>query len=189
MIPQSSVWLYPKQKIMSQIGILPSITGVKIHLDKESVLHISVTEKNNKFLWCNDVSDCYYMTEMGYVFASAPKYEGNIFTVFFGQIDGNAVGKYFLTEEKMKNILNFVSKIKDFGFEASSINVKKYSEVIIKLRTDTKLIVSIDGGLDEAYIDMKTLLESKDFLAKSGGIEKIDYIDLRYGKKVFWKNK
>ncbi|MDB5204567.1 MAG: hypothetical protein JWP09_595 [Candidatus Taylorbacteria bacterium] len=186
-VPQSNIWLYPKQKMLVQIKTLPSILGASIYLDKSDTLHIDVREKNNKFLWCNDNGDCFYMTETGYIFASAPKYEGNIFTTFSGQMNGDVLGKYFLTEEKMKNILDFNSKLKELGIEVRSVDVKTEEGVTLTLSSGTKLIVGIDRSLSDTYINIKTLLESKDFLDKSGGIDKIDYIDLRYGKKAFWK--
>ena len=186
-VPQSSVWLYPKQKMIERIRALPSITGVNISLDTSNVLHIVIKEKDNKFLWCNSEQNCFYMTETGYIFAIAPKYEGVIFMTFRGQMEVEVLGKYFLTEEKMKNILNFISELKDFGIHVGSVDVKTEREVILTLRSGTKLIIGIEKGLDDTLINIKTLLGSKDFLDKSGGLEKMDYIDLRYGKKAFWK--
>ncbi len=188
-IPQSNIWLYPKDKIRDQIKSLPSIDGVKIVLGQNNELLIEVKEKNNKFLWCDENGKCFYMNEAGYVFAEAPQYEGNAFLTFRGQMDGESLGKYFLTEEKMRDILGFIFKLRDFDIEVVSINVKSDREVSLALRTGTVFIISMEKTLDDTYRNLKTLLESRDFMDKSGGIEKIDYIDLRYGKKAFWKAK
>jgi cell division septal protein FtsQ len=186
-IPQSNIWLYPKDKIRDQISSLPSIDGVKIVLGQNNTLSIEVKEKNNKFLWCSENNNCFYMNERGFVFAEAPQYEGNVFLTFRGQMNGEVLGKYFLTEEKMRDILEFIFKLRDFDIEVVSVDVKSGREVSLTLRTGTVFIISMEKTLDDTYRNLKTLLESRDFMDKSGGIEKIDYIDLRYGKKAFWK--
>lgn len=188
-VPQSSVWLYPKRKMIADILKLPSITGVNIYTDSSRILHIGVKEKDNKFLWCHLENDCFYMNETGYIFAPAPQYEGNLFTVFKGSLEGDPVGKYFLTEEKMKYILDFIAKLEDLEIKVGSISVKSEHEVVLVLYSGTRLIITIDSGLADTYTNIKTLLESREFLEKSGGLEKIDYIDLRYGKKAFWKSR
>lgn len=188
-VPQSSIWLYPKQKITERVRVLPSITGADVFLDKNNVLHIDVKEKDNKFLWCDENNSCFYMNEVGYIFAPAPMYEGHVFMVFRGQMTGDVLGKYFLSEDKIHHILNFISQLKEFEIQIGSVEVKTDREVVLTMLSGAKIIVSLEQGLEDTYINIKTLLESKDFIDKSGGLDKIDYVDLRYGKKAFWKAK
>jgi len=189
LVPQSNVWLYPKSKITERIAELTSISGVGIELDELGVINITVVEENNKYLWCSESKECFYMNEGGYIFARAPDYEGSVFLVFRGQIEGETLGNYFLTDIKMQKILNLIARFKELGLNVSSVDVRSDTEIILTLKSGTRIISSFEKDFDNVYINIKTLLNSHDFVTKSGGIERIDTIDMRYGKKAFWTQK
>lgn len=185
-IPQSNVWLYPKNNIEDAIRKIPSIQDVDITLGQDHLLTITVIEKDNKYIWCSNTNDCYYMNGAGYIFANAPIFEGNLFTLFRGPITGVAPDAYFLDPQKMSSLINFINEARDIG-TIVAVDVKSKEETDILFGSGAKIIISLENDLKKTYINLKTLINSKDFNQLSGGIDSVQYIDLRYGKKAFWK--
>ncbi|MES2224188.1 MAG: hypothetical protein V4469_04625 [Patescibacteria group bacterium] len=189
-IPQSNIWLYPKEKILERIRALTSVASVSVDLDNNGILHVYLKDKDNKYLICRTSNDeCFYMNEEGYIFSKAPAVEGNAFLTFKTDSNDDLLGTYFLTKVKIENILNFISKLKILGLEVDIVDIKNDNEINLTLSGGTIFTVSLEKDLDDTIINIKTLLTSQEFMEKSGGLEKIDYIDLRYGKKAFWKMK
>lgn len=188
-VPQSNIWLYPKQKILERVESLPPVKSAKVYLDDDNNLNIELVERDNKYLWCSELGDCYYMNAVGYIFAPAPHFEGNVFLTFEGQIDSDALGKYYLDNDIMSRLLDFSARLSEIGIYISNINVKTLHDVTLTLKSGARMIIDIDADLEDVFINIKTLLSSQDFINKSHGLDAIEYIDLRYGKKAFWKPK
>lgn len=187
-VPQSNIWLYPKNKILERIRLLSSVEDVEMDLNKASnELNINIKERKHEYVWCDEVNICYYMDKNGYVFAGAPTFEGNVFLTFKGQIQDTPLGKYFLPQEKMLELLEFIENLKNIGFSINTINMLSDREVRLILDSKTEIIVSMEKSLHDCFRNIETLVNSADFQNVSGGIEKVQYIDMRYGKKAFWK--
>ncbi|MES2059679.1 MAG: hypothetical protein V4438_01475 [Patescibacteria group bacterium] len=186
-IPKSFVWAYPKSKIMDQIFEMISVSGVDISVDQDEILQINIKDRAQKYLWCGSESDCYYMDEKGIVFAKAPLLEGNIFLKFSGLIQNDPIGQFFLPPDRMQSLVSFVDGLKGLGLYAVAVNAKSSAEIHIILSSGTNLIISLEKPLDSVLSNIKILKASPDFESASGGIEKLEYIDLRYGTKAFWK--
>ena len=187
-VPQSNVWLYPKEKILKAVLALPSIDDVDLYLDKDTnALHIKIKEKKHEYVWCDASNICFYMNKDGYIFAPSPTFEGNVFLTFRGLITDEPLGKNFLPKVKMNEVIGFTAELRSIGFNVSSVNIISNREVNIVLDQGAMIIVSIDGSLQDTLKNIKTLIASEDFKNASGGIAKVQYIDMRYGKKAFWR--
>jgi cell division septal protein FtsQ len=188
-IPQSNIWLYPKNKILDSIMSLSSIDGVDLDLNKRNnVLEINIKERKHEYVWCDSNNSCFYMDRDGYIFSNAPTFEGNVFLTFRGLIDDNPIGKSFLEKNKMSELLSLITELNSFNLHTSAVNILSYDEVVLTLSTKANIVISINKQLGEALKNIKILINSGDFKAASGGgITNIEQIDMRYGKKAFWK--
>lgn len=203
LIPHAFFWLYPKKAIREQIEVSPAILAADFNIDKNTqTLKISLAESEAKYLWClpaparpaggdeagmSEKNTCFYMDERGFIFAPAPALEGNAFLTFTGLAAGDPVGRYFLPDSQMSELLSFIKGIENLGLAPKAINAASISEVRIVLRGGAEIIVSMEKPLSAVLENLKILVSSPDFAEASGGISKIKYIDLRYGAKAFWK--
>lgn len=189
-IPKSFVWLYPKFKIKKEIESMLSVLDTRISIDGENDLQISLIERPQKYLWCRDPnssSECFYMDDKGMVFIAAPSLEGGVFVKFSGLITNDPIGQNFLEKNKMASLVSFMNSILDLGFVPKAISAVSLSEIHIILSSGTDMIISLEKPLDSVLANLQILKQSPDFTNASGGIEKLQYIDLRYGTKAFWK--
>jgi cell division septal protein FtsQ len=185
-IPKSNIWLYPKSQILKKIKSLPSVESVTGELDTSSnTLNIYITERKHEYVWCGE--SCFYMNRLGYVFAPAPKFEGNLFLVFRGVFHGDPLEQVYLPKADMDIVIGFIDALDKLGFKIVEVNIVSRDEVRFVLNTQAEVIVSMNDDLSEVQKNLKILSLSEDFIHASGGLDKIEYIDMRYGKKAFWK--
>ncbi len=193
-VPKTFEWSYPKSSVEGAIEAMPSVLSAKADLDrKTATLNINIVERKQEYVWCRPDDgmperQCYYMDKDGLVFVRSPQFEGHVFVTFEGLVDAeDPIGKSFLAPKDMANLLGFIEKLKSMGLLASVVSASTTREVHIGLRSGTDLIVSLEKPLDATAKSVDTLMRSPDFKEASGGINSINYIDLRYGSKAFWK--
>ncbi len=188
-IPRTSVFFYPKQKIVTSIETVPSVAKATASLDRKNrILTIFVTDRSHEFVWCHD-KDCYYMEKTGLIFAKAPEFEGNIFLVFTGLLSSDPLGQRLLSESDLQRLLQFKDDLSSNGVDIVSISIKELSNIEFITKHNNRIITSLDDDLTKVFRTISILLASKEFNNESGGIVSVDYLDARYGKKIFWKPK
>jgi len=149
-------------------------------------------------------NDCYFADVHGMVFASAPTFVGSVFVELHGGLAGNPIGTSPLTESAYKiasgfaKILpNVFNKTANSQYRFLAINIldeNDFSAIVVdSSRTgDNVWQIFIDGDDDANTLagNLYTILESpafrKDMLDHKNNLASID---LRYGKKVFYKFK
>ena len=192
---KSNIFLYPEKNIQKTLAAaFPAIKSVHGNLENWQTLHLSIEERAPLALWCQsaEATDCFYIDEDGLIFAVAPVFSSNIFVKFTGgEINVSSspiVGKNFLPVEEFHRVTFFLDFLAPLGltpiiFEAS---VGVYQ---ISLKGGGSLIINSSDDLTTILKNLETILRSdnlKKALARGGAI---DYIDLRYGNKVFYKFK
>jgi cell division septal protein FtsQ len=179
---------------------MPSVLEAEVDLDRKTMtLNIDIVERKQEYVWCLSAQagktqdedaneECYYMDKDGLVFVPAPEFEGHVFVTFTGLVSPEEpIGKSFLAQADMENLLGFMGKLQSMGLTVASVSASTTRDVRVGLRSGTELIVSLEKPLDTVAKSVDTLMRSPDFKEASGGIESISYIDLRYGSKAFWK--
>jgi len=198
-IPKSFFVFYPKDAIREKVEAMSSVLSTSLDFEKSSqTLTINIVERKQEYVWCTDdtldgsaeTKECFYMDKDGLVFIAAPQFEGHVFLMFAGLLDGaDPVGKHFLPAAKMTEVLDFIVKLKTLGLSVASVSAKSEREIHMRLRSGTDLVVSLEKPLSDVVKNISTLIASTDFTTASGGIDKVSYIDLRYGTKAFWKER
>lgn len=197
LIPASHIWLYPRREIEKNIkSAFSSVIGASFEVSKDTrTLKIKLAERKQEFVLCQSavegdaVRHCFYMDKTGFIFAPSPDFEGNAFIIFSGEVSDPPVGKNFLPKEQMSDLVSFLKNLKQLGLLPASVSVLSLYDAKITLLGGTVLILSLDKPLAEVPKNLAIILGSSDFLKASGGINSIEYLDLRYGAKAFWKAK
>ena len=202
--PKSNFFIYPKGEIIKEtlkIGALASVIATR----DGSILYISVEEREPKYLWCGELLEppenkkCFYVDEDGFSYARAPEFSGHIFFEFYGgEKLGGYTGKNILPSAQFKNVVSLYgyleTTIKQFispDAELYGVNIKKGGDVDFLVKEndgfwEIRSTISIDST--EQAKKMEIAVSSPVF---QGELKKnargILYLDLRFGKKVFYK--
>ncbi len=180
LIPKKNIFLYPKHQIESAL-LFPSIIKVYTSV-KDGLLSVSFDTRKPLITWCLE-EVCTYIDNTGFSFASAPLIDGNAFIslktdtlpqVGVSPITESVLSKAIYTYEGIKTE---GLSIKTFSTKGDSLFFYDSSGMIIK--------ISLKNDLKESISNIKTVLSSPEI--KNKKLSEIDYIDIRFGSKVFFK--
>ncbi len=189
-MPKTNIFFYPKKEIASQIETtFPRIGSLSMSLNG-SALQISIKEKDPFALWCSDTpGDCYFLDSAGDIFAKAPDFSDGVYKIFTGAITGDPIGQMFLSETDISHIRVVWTAIQSFGVPVSKIKVVSDKETRISTPSGTDFIIDLGQDATSTAENAGSVLESDQFKNLLPDLDGVDYIDLRFGSKVYFKRK
>jgi hypothetical protein len=183
-IPKSNIFIINKNELagalVSQFGRLDKVEINKEFFNKK--VKLTVVERTSDFLWCASQDECFFMNKNGLVFEKALGVGDSI--IFKGILEGNPLMKNFATPEKMQNYLSFIEVFKNAKFEISSVNIESADKGIA-----TSNIGDIFFNPEEKDLHLaaqNAILLINDVKAKNPST-KFNYIDARFGNKIYYK--
>lgn len=188
---KNNVVLYPKTDIETEIATeYKQIKTIELDAEGKQNITITIEERTPYALWCTEAStldSCYFIDDTGYIYTKAPSFSGTAFFKYFGGVEGEPLGTTFRNKAAMLLLEDFVAKLKLRGIEVVGLTVEKEGEYIAHLKEGGKILFNDDEGLD-TVIDNIVLVFTKDNL-KTSDLSTLDYLNMRFGKKVFFKFK
>lgn len=190
---RDNIFLFPKPKIRERLlDEFKRISLVDIQRESLTSIRIIIAEHIPAYVWCGESegnvgvpSSCYFADENGYVFAEAPYFSGNVFFELFGSLTGvgdEAAGKRYLDELMFKKIMLFKDAISWNGWRA--VRLMKMDDeggYAFVLDSGTKIIFNKDQEFAVLADNFNSVLGTLPLN------EPIEYIDLRFGNKVFYR--
>lgn len=188
--PKDNKLIYPKEEIESrirkEIGRIETIT-LKV---EKNVLYIKIGERGSYAIWCSEAKDCYYLDSNGLIFSEAPAFSSGVYKVFKGVVlDEEPIGKKFLDSAKLQSVMLITDYLKSQGWNTEEINVSTLRDVEFIQDNGPKVKVDLTKSSDETVKVLKTLISSKEFQDVAKNMKSIEYIDARFGSKIFFKQK
>lgn len=203
-LSRENIFLYPKKLIESSIE--KYFSRVKeANISRAGLLAqaitVTVEERQPFALWCREAPDsagaqeqeCYLMDDTGFIYADALPFSDKVYMVFGGGLlaqaelvqNSSPIGETFLPKN-LGGVLELIKRLRQAGFapkRAIAENEKDFS-------------VQFDEGFT-AYMlfneDANTLVRNLQLALSSeflrGKVDKLEYVDLRFGNRVYYKNR
>lgn len=209
-IPRANFLFYPRREIFSTLRqTLPSIKTIRLSTVGREVLRLSIEERKSGFLWCRSSNvdesidapkDCFFMDDQGFVYSSAPAFFGRAFDEIYVPFSGDPVGRKYLTKDQLFSIrqtTDNLSRVVGSSVLASSTLERAYytdKDYLTYrfydkgLNNRYKIFVPLSASSSEELINFASALNSDIFkknLKQAKG--SVEYIDLRYGRKIFYR--
>ena len=182
---KNNIFLLPKYKIEERVREYnKSIKTVLVNLSGTRSISVNIEEYKPTAVWCQD-SDCYYLNEDGFIFNKAPlEYDKNL-VKFNDWLKGEPVGKNYTDPEIFKKMITLINLVAKVPLKIVSVNTD--DGLTFNLHTDvgTRLLYEINDNPEDVANNLNTVLE-KDAINRAQ-LNNIDYIDLRFGNKVYYK--
>ncbi len=189
-IPKRFAWWYPHDAVIEVIKTIPRVKDPVVTRVSGSELLVTYDEYVPAALWCEKESHetCYFVDSTGYAFAAAPA------------LTGSALGRYISTDTKpeMYKTAPFgtdIARIEEWLTEleqvtplaAESIEVDMMRDVFVTVAGGGEIKFSLQDNLDTVLENVTSILAADSFSTIAPGT--FQYVDLRFGNKVFYKNK
>lgn len=211
LFPKTNIFFYPKSRIKNELANeYKRLNNINISLSKQK-MNISVSERTPEYTWCGitpsstaDQEDCYFLDKEGFIFDKAPFFSGEVYFKFYGNTEpkkdlpaqagdpnGSYIGKgYFDKLIALKDVL------KDMGVKPVVIYVEDGEDLKIFLSRDKILtngpviIIKKDADFQKIAENLKAAIETDPLKTKfKNEYANLEYIDVRFGNKVYYKFK
>jgi hypothetical protein len=106
---------------------------------------------------------------------------------YYGLLKENIVGNTFLDQTKLAKINEFNKTLKEINFNVIGFEAENERNYVAHLNEGGKLLFNDQDGFEIVVENLKAALEQDGI--KKDDIAKLDYINLRFDKKVFFKLK
>ncbi len=188
LIPSSNSLLVDEERIERDISEgFPAVLEVHAHTSLGGKVRIDVSERGTVAFWCDEGGEsCFQMDADGFLFAPAPMASGTADKlVFKGMLDQSAathVGQKFLSGKEIRVFSDARDLLAKKSKSVDYVRCDSGRLCMIKVADNGVLKVDPEDDLENALDRLAAALQAPVF-AKG----RFDYIDLRYGNKLFYK--
>lgn len=186
-IPRTFVLFYPSQEIESSLLEKHNeISEVKAHIRGTSKVEINITERQPEALYCS--VNCAYMDHRGFVYeqASATSSYVTFRDTRPEHQQPETVGTQPFEAEVFKDIKAFVENLAALKLHVVEVLIEEGENLSI-ITQEGKLIVSTKEPLESQLEFLKTALSQEAFKNPDDTVHSFEYIDVRFGKKIFYR--
>ncbi len=179
-IPKN-IFLLDLKKIKNEISEkIPSVEEIILERDFPHLVKAAIVEKTPLALWCAKNKTCFYLDEKGVIFEEAGESEKEEMPIIKSE-KNLKLGEKAVSKEELKSLLNIYNelnseiKIKEIFISSRKIAVRVFPSWEIYFDWD---------NVERQLLNLKAVLEQKipEKLRKN-----LQYIDLRFGNKVYYK--
>lgn len=187
--PKDSVFLFPRGELENILKNFHRIKKFQLEVEFPAALRLSVEERKTWAVWCQSELKrlCLLVDEEGFAFVSSPALSGKAVLKIIDERNEDFLGKNVLPPEGFSKIRTFIGLLpRRTGEEIESVNIKISGNIInLVLKSGWFLIIDDETDPAKALENLSLALNSK--IKESR--EKLEYIDLRFEDKIFYRFK
>lgn len=205
-IPKNSVFFFSKTRLESLLKQkFPGLRLVEINSPNLNTLVINLKENEEKVLWCHTSADdkrCYYLNEEGLVYQIAPNFSVALVLEFDSPTKVEKLNTLVIDPIDLAQVKSFLNYLKiklidwpipDSKYKISRVKVLPYHDFEVLLvssvdRYDSwNLLFNARKPTEQLITNITALTKDKVFTAEWSSQKKLDYLDLRFDNKAFYK--
>ncbi|MBI2609574.1 hypothetical protein HYW53_00155 [Candidatus Giovannonibacteria bacterium] len=186
--PKDNILIAATGEIKSMLESDPRFDQPAVEKKYPSTVVIKTALRKSWAVVCREGSenDCSLVDRSGFVFAKAPFLSGTAVLKIFDKRGENNFGNYVLPAGHFKNLVLLVEKVEEkLDEDIESVALKEHSEAELILKSDRRLIFDFELDPRIALENLSVSLSSELAILK----DQIEYIDLRFPNKVFYRLK
>jgi hypothetical protein len=202
LFPRTNTLLYPKKAIQNEISsAFPRAYSVELSLEDNSLL-ISLSEREPEALWCGSEKSatttdngCFYMDKTGYVFDESPNFSGDAYFKFYGMgllKGGDPVGHNFISADFFEKVFELRAMLEKYNKKTTELFLGSEERAELLADSGCKIVFSVDQEFLPLKSNMEAVFKSSDWGKDISGTDKcaeLEYIDFRFGNKIYYKQK
>ena len=189
LIPKKNFLFIPKSQIRKKLESNVTIENIEITKSDLQTITIEILEYKPIASYCVTENDCYFVNKFGTFFVKAPEvYLDNLIelktTKEFG---GEILGQNFVDKDIFEKLLEKIDLLKGENIEIREIYTEDFETFNLKTISGPTIIVEKEDKPEEIISNLKSAINQESI--NEVQFNNIDYIDLRFEDKVFYKLK
>ncbi len=199
LFPRNNAFIYPKLDLENYLkDSFKRIDTIDISLKNFKRLSVNITERKHFAIWCKGVpeanaqgEECYFMDKNSTIFAPAPDFSGDAYFKYYGYItQDNPIGREYMASSTLfAEISDFVTSVKSANLKPQFVAAKGSNEYILELSSGTSILFDTRESLKKTIDNFALLISSEPFRSMNKSNLPVEYFDLRFGNKLFYKLK
>ncbi len=189
-IPVRNIFLFPNNRLESEIKENPAVIEATVKKDFFNKITIQIVEQEKEALYCNsfDRTTCFYINNEGFLYSQVSEYvvpEQEI--IVYLENDYKNLKEFIFDKKLYFDMMTFIKSSARYGISIGSVYLK--SDTVLEFHTRDGAIL-LTSRYDEFEKDFNNFIAlfDQEVMTKEQ-LKDIQYIDLRFGNKVFYKNK
>lgn len=187
---KSNIFLYPKQQIAADlVQTYPVLASADVHAADFHTITVNLVEREPRALLCSQDNRCLFMDENGVAYTDAPIFSEPVYVSYYGSTTGNMLPKQFLTPVEFQALSALVDAIaqKLQGEQAADIAVDGEKDVRMRFVSGFTLIFALSDHGGDVFERLGLALIAEPLAAHK--LSDFEYLDLRFGDKLYYKLK
>src|SRR3989344_8676445 len=195
-VSRANVFLFQPKVVEADLkSSFAKIQNVEVSRDSFNSIVVTIEERKPFYLWCDEqVADknenqCYFLDIDGYAFAPAPYFSGSVYFEFYKPFseDKNPVGTYFLPEAEFKRLIAFRNSLREVNIEAQKFKILETLDYAFILKEGTDIFFNPKQDFDALFNNLSATFDTEQFIQKRKRGFSLEYIDLRFDNKVYYR--
>lgn len=189
-IPRSNIFLFSKNKLEEKIKENPAVVSVRIRKHFFKTLSIEIQEQEKEMIYCTsfEKTECFYINKQGFLYGQVtdiiiPEQE----IIIYNLKESKKIKDTLIEESIYQDIVLFIKNSARHNIRIGEVHLKQDDVVEFVSREHMRIITSIYDEFGKDFANLIALLEQA--VVTPEQFSNIDYIDLRFGNKVFYKNR
>lgn len=207
-LPRRNALWYPR-RVLAQTLLtqFPTIQSIVITRENFTTLKLQIAERRGEYLWCSadQKSACFLLDSSGLAFAPAPTFSGEAFVKFLTPEVNLALNARPVPVQDFTQITNLLASLNQTlsqtilarvvirEVELSSAGAYRLTatQAADTLSRPLTILVNLGQASSDLSLTLQAALQAPDFIAEYQQAEKnqqnLEYLDLRFPGKVFYK--
>ncbi len=186
-------FFYPKGALAAEaLAAFPEFESANFGRDDTGELVITVIPRTPVALWCAS-SLCFFVDASGLAYGEASSdSQSEYYKLGSSETESPAgiVGHFVISATQLSQILALFSGLEARGLVPLTANFNAVGETEVTLENSARLLI-LTPDYETALARLDLLLKKEGLLPRRDGTKDllVDYLDLRYGNKVYFKPK
>ncbi len=192
--PKTNILIYPKNNIKNELSEkFKRLKEIRLAIKDKKILEIGVVERTALYIWCgsfppeNENSEkpkCSFWDETGYAFDDAPYFSGEVYFKFYGAS---------FPKENFDKLITLKNKLETMGLKPSALYKIENGDIKIFLvsrnaSSEPEIIFKADSDYQKLAENLELALSTEPLKSNfKNKYSSLEYIDLRFGNKVYFK--
>ena len=201
--PKTNILFYPQNNIKNELqNKFKRLKDINLAVKNKRTLEVNLSEREAKYTWCGKTlplldkgrvgegsEKCYFTDEDGFIFDEAPYFSGEVYFKFYG-----LVSESYFSKSNFQQLISLKDTLVGIGLQPVILYVKDNGEMEVFLskgasaETNPRIIFKIDSDFQKVAENLQAALLAEPLLSEfKNKYSALQYIDLRFGNKIYYK--